>query len=192
MLRYGVIKHPSWEENWIWNRLEYGIMNRPHLWWMIGSAGSQRVAINDRRISRALGDEQGQAALGPGHGPGLYRRGAGSGGAIPPQGASLDLGAGGCRRARGRELYAAGAAAAAPSRMVQFSQLLNRITNPVVMLAVFLVRFVPMGLLMRVWRDPWSAPTAVRQFGCSGAEAASWHHLIVGSVGIGARESAGF
>ena len=36
----------------------------------------------------------------------------------------------------------------------KFSQLLNRITNPVVMLAVFLVAFVPMGLLMRLWRDP--------------------------------------
>ncbi len=32
--------------------------------------------------------------------------------------------------------------------------LLNRIVNPVVMLLMFLVAFVPMGLLMRIWRDP--------------------------------------
>lgn len=32
--------------------------------------------------------------------------------------------------------------------------LLNRIVNPVVMLLVFLVAFVPMGLAMRIWRDP--------------------------------------
>jgi hypothetical protein len=32
--------------------------------------------------------------------------------------------------------------------------LLNRVVNPVVMLLMFLVAFVPMGLLMRIWRDP--------------------------------------
>ncbi len=32
--------------------------------------------------------------------------------------------------------------------------LLNRIVNPVVMLFVFVVVFVPMGLAMRIWRDP--------------------------------------
>ena len=32
--------------------------------------------------------------------------------------------------------------------------LLNRIVNPVVMLLMFLIAFVPMGLAMRLWRDP--------------------------------------
>jgi hypothetical protein len=32
--------------------------------------------------------------------------------------------------------------------------LLNRIVNPVVMLLMFLVAFVPRGFLMRIWRDP--------------------------------------
>ena len=32
--------------------------------------------------------------------------------------------------------------------------LLNRVVNPVVMLLMFLVAFVPMGLAMRLWRDP--------------------------------------
>jgi hypothetical protein len=32
--------------------------------------------------------------------------------------------------------------------------LLNRIVNPVVMLLMFLVAFVPTGFLMRIWRDP--------------------------------------
>src|SRR5215470_20269344 len=36
----------------------------------------------------------------------------------------------------------------------RFSLLLSRIVNPVVMLLVFVVVFVPMGLAMRLWRDP--------------------------------------
>ena len=36
----------------------------------------------------------------------------------------------------------------------KFSLLLNKIVNPIVMLGVFLVAFVPMGLVMRLWRDP--------------------------------------
>jgi hypothetical protein len=36
----------------------------------------------------------------------------------------------------------------------KLSLLLNRIVNPLVMLAIFAVAFVPMGLLMRLWRDP--------------------------------------
>jgi hypothetical protein len=32
--------------------------------------------------------------------------------------------------------------------------LLNRVVNPVVMLLMFLVAFVPTGFLMRIWRDP--------------------------------------
>ncbi len=36
----------------------------------------------------------------------------------------------------------------------RLSLLLSRIVNPVVMLAIFIVAFVPTGLLMRVWRDP--------------------------------------
>jgi len=36
----------------------------------------------------------------------------------------------------------------------RLSLLLNRIVNPVVMLAMFAVVFVPMGLVMRLWRDP--------------------------------------
>jgi len=36
----------------------------------------------------------------------------------------------------------------------RLSLLLNRIVNPVVMLAMFAVVFVPMGLFMRLWRDP--------------------------------------
>lgn len=36
----------------------------------------------------------------------------------------------------------------------QLSLLLNRIVNPVVMMLIFLIAFVPMGLLMRIWRDP--------------------------------------
>jgi hypothetical protein len=36
----------------------------------------------------------------------------------------------------------------------KLSLLLNRIVSPVVMLLIFVVAFVPMGLLMRIWRDP--------------------------------------
>lgn len=36
----------------------------------------------------------------------------------------------------------------------RFSLLLNRIVNPIIMLLVFAVAFVPMGLVMRLWRDP--------------------------------------
>jgi hypothetical protein len=36
----------------------------------------------------------------------------------------------------------------------RFSLLLNRIVNPVVMLLMFVIVFLPMGLLMRLWRDP--------------------------------------
>lgn len=36
----------------------------------------------------------------------------------------------------------------------QLSLLLNRIVNPVVMMLMFLIAFVPTGLLMRIWRDP--------------------------------------
>ncbi len=36
----------------------------------------------------------------------------------------------------------------------KFALLLSRVMNPVVMLLVFVVAFVPMGLLMQVWRDP--------------------------------------
>lgn len=36
----------------------------------------------------------------------------------------------------------------------RLSLLLNRIVNPVVMLLMFAVVFVPMGLIMRLWRDP--------------------------------------
>ena len=32
--------------------------------------------------------------------------------------------------------------------------LINRVVNPVVMLLTILVAFMPMGLLMRIWRDP--------------------------------------
>jgi hypothetical protein len=32
--------------------------------------------------------------------------------------------------------------------------LLNRVVNPIVMLLMFLIAFVPMGLAMRLWRDP--------------------------------------
>jgi hypothetical protein len=35
-----------------------------------------------------------------------------------------------------------------------FSLLLSRVMNPVVMALMFLVAFVPMGLVMRLWRDP--------------------------------------
>jgi hypothetical protein len=36
----------------------------------------------------------------------------------------------------------------------QFGLLLYRIVNPLVMLAMFALVFVPAGLLMRIWRDP--------------------------------------
>ncbi len=36
----------------------------------------------------------------------------------------------------------------------RLSLLLNRIMNPVVMLLMFAIAFVPMGALMRIWRDP--------------------------------------
>jgi len=36
----------------------------------------------------------------------------------------------------------------------RLSLVLNRIVNPVVMLAIFIVAFVPMGVLMQLWRDP--------------------------------------
>ena len=36
----------------------------------------------------------------------------------------------------------------------KLSLLLNRIVNPIVMLLIFAVAFVPMGLAMRLWRDP--------------------------------------
>jgi hypothetical protein len=36
----------------------------------------------------------------------------------------------------------------------RFGLLLHRIVNPVVMLAMFAVVFVPAGLLMRIWHDP--------------------------------------
>ncbi len=36
----------------------------------------------------------------------------------------------------------------------KLSLLLNRIVNPVIMLLVFIVAFLPMGLAMRLWRDP--------------------------------------
>ena len=36
----------------------------------------------------------------------------------------------------------------------KLSQLINRIVNPIVMLLMFVVAFVPMGFLMRMWRDP--------------------------------------
>jgi hypothetical protein len=32
--------------------------------------------------------------------------------------------------------------------------LLNRIVNPIVMLLIFVLVFVPMGFVMRLWRDP--------------------------------------
>ena len=36
----------------------------------------------------------------------------------------------------------------------QFGRLLHRIMNPIVMLAVFATVFVPVGAIMRLWRDP--------------------------------------
>jgi hypothetical protein len=36
----------------------------------------------------------------------------------------------------------------------QLGLLLNRVVNPIVMLLMFLIAFVPMGLAMRLWRDP--------------------------------------
>ena len=36
----------------------------------------------------------------------------------------------------------------------RLSLLLHRIVNPVVLLLIFVVAFVPMGFLMRFWRDP--------------------------------------
>jgi hypothetical protein len=36
----------------------------------------------------------------------------------------------------------------------QFGLLLYRIVNPLVMLAMFALVFVPAGVLMRIWRDP--------------------------------------
>ena len=36
----------------------------------------------------------------------------------------------------------------------RLSLVLNRIVNPVIMLLVFAVAFVPMGLATRLWRDP--------------------------------------
>lgn len=36
----------------------------------------------------------------------------------------------------------------------QLGLLLNRIVNPVVMLLMFIVAFVPIGFLVRMWRDP--------------------------------------
>lgn len=35
-----------------------------------------------------------------------------------------------------------------------FGLLLHRIVNPLIMLAIFAVVFVPAGLLMRIWHDP--------------------------------------
>ena len=36
----------------------------------------------------------------------------------------------------------------------RFGLLLHRIVNPLVMFAVFTVVFVPVGVVMRIWRDP--------------------------------------
>jgi len=36
----------------------------------------------------------------------------------------------------------------------QFGLLLHRIVNPLVMLAMFVIVFVPAGLIMRIWHDP--------------------------------------
>ncbi|MCX7309102.1 MAG: hypothetical protein NTZ72_14610 [Afipia sp.] len=36
----------------------------------------------------------------------------------------------------------------------RLSLLLHRVVNPVVMFLIFVVVFVPAGLLMRIWRDP--------------------------------------
>ena len=36
----------------------------------------------------------------------------------------------------------------------QFGLLAHQVVNPVVMLAIFAVAFVPTGLIMRFWRDP--------------------------------------
>ena len=39
-------------------------------------------------------------------------------------------------------------------RWFRFGLLLHRIVNPLVMFAVFTVVFVPVGVVMRIWRDP--------------------------------------
>jgi hypothetical protein len=36
----------------------------------------------------------------------------------------------------------------------RFSILLSRVMNPIIMFVIFAVVFVPIGLLMRIWRDP--------------------------------------
>lgn len=36
----------------------------------------------------------------------------------------------------------------------RFGLLLHRVVNPVVMFAIFVLVFVPVGLLMRIWHDP--------------------------------------
>ena len=36
----------------------------------------------------------------------------------------------------------------------RFSILLSRVMNPIIMFVIFAVIFVPIGLLMRIWRDP--------------------------------------
>jgi hypothetical protein len=36
----------------------------------------------------------------------------------------------------------------------QFGLLLHRIVNPLVMLAIFTLMLVPVGMIMRIWRDP--------------------------------------
>jgi hypothetical protein len=42
----------------------------------------------------------------------------------------------------------------------QFSLALHRVVNPIVMLIIFSVVFVPAGALMRLWRDPLRARRA--------------------------------
>lgn len=42
----------------------------------------------------------------------------------------------------------------------QFSLALHRVVNPLVMLAIFALIFVPAGALMRLWRDPLRARRA--------------------------------